>query len=104
MLEKQSSRSSKAIRKGSILENIYSSLDKEAKAGYLQLWMGHFNMPRDSFRRRAKTRELEETALMFYYLKKSEGETSPLIEYYRENFRNTDGTPYSTLLKMRDIA
>lgn len=97
MLEKQTSHSGKATRKSSILENIYSSLDKEAKAGYLQLWMSHFNKPRDSFRRRAKTREIEEYALMCYYLQNQDKKSEHLIDYYRENFRYADGTPYPTV-------
>lgn len=96
MFEKQTSNSGSVIRRVSIVESFYNPLDKGVKEGFRQLWMKHFNMPRESFYRRIARPNIEEYALIVYYLQVNDMEFGHLQDWYKDSFRNADGTQYPT--------
>lgn len=91
---------SKVIRRHSIVEGFFYQLNKDCKASFVQLWMHHFKMNRESFYPRIKRPRLEDYALIIYFTNGYDEPHSTLLDHFSPKFKYPDGKPYPTVKEL----
>jgi hypothetical protein len=93
--------SAHVIKKVSIVESFFNPLDNRIKKAFKELWIEHFNQPASSFYKRIAKPQLEDYALIIYFLGVKNDYTF-LVEFYKDAFKTADGEAYPTLKSIMD--
>ncbi len=91
------------LKKVSLVESFFNPLDTRLKKAYRNIWIEHFKSTRENFYKRLRRPNIEDFALILYFLEVNNLESSYAVRHYESEFSYPDGTPYPTYKEVKSF-